>query len=341
MAGTIALMFNRIPYQELEAVGISENLNYIISHYPDLLNTWRYPFLYLGIFALITTTLNLLFTTEPKRAAKEKSLEKILAENNFQYKYKIKISDLKLILTKKSNFFLIMNFFDVVASGLLVAFLFPYLNLEMGISFGDPFGLLAIIVLLLFIVPLGFVIGQFGFAHLGDKKVQHGDLSGRIKIATICGILNIPFLLFAFYMSPKVSNLTFFFGSLIVDYVGFWILWVIFSSFLGIGLAFTFGIAPNWYSSLVDVNLPEHRGTMIAMASFIDTIGRAFGAILGGFIITATNMFSLALFWSTLIFGILSTCFWIPLFFTCNKDLKEITETLKNRAEKIKKEHNL
>ena len=232
-------------------------------------------------------------------------------------------------------FFLIINLFDVVASGLLVAYIFPYFELELGINITN---IVTAIVLILIIGPLGLIIGQFGLAHWGDKKVQKGDLSGRVKVATICSILTLPFLLLAFSMAPNVSAQTFFFGTLNVDIMGFWILWVIFSILLGIGLAFTFGIAPNWYSSLIDVNLPEHRGTMVAMGSFIDTFGRALGAIIGGFMVTITDNFSATIFWSTLIFGIISTCFWIPLFFTCKKDFVEVDEIMKKRAIALKDE---
>lgn len=338
IAGALALSFNRIPYEEIEAVGISENLNYIIVHYSDLVNTWRYPFFYLGILVLLLSFMNIFFTIEPKRGAKDRGLEKLLDEEKYQYSYKIKVSDLKYVFTRKSNAFLIINLFDVVSSGLLTAFIFPYINLEMGISFGSPIGLSAIIILLLFIIPIGLIIGQFGLAHWGDKKVQEGDLSGRVKVATICGILNIPFLIFAFLMSPNVASKSFFFGVILTNDTEFWILWIIFSLLLGLGLAFSFGIAPNWYSSLIDVNLPEHRGTMVAIASFIDSFGRAFGAFLGGFIVTATDSFSAALFWSTFIFGIISICFWIPLFFTCEKDFNEVAEILKERANKLEKQ---
>ncbi|MHA1724734.1 MAG: MFS transporter [Promethearchaeota archaeon] len=336
IAGSFALSFNQIPYEELEAAGVSENLNYIIINYSHLVNTWRYPFFYLGILALFVSFLNIFFTIEPKRGAKDKGLEPLLKEERYQYSYKIKFSDLKFIFVRKSNFFLILNFFDVIASGLLTAFIFPYINLEMGISFSDPKGLLAIGILLAFIIPLALFIGQFGLAHWGDKKVQNGDLSGRVKVATICGILNLPFLIVAFLMSPNVSRKTFFFDTFSTGGIEFWLFWIIFSLLLGIGLAFSFGIAPNWYSSLVDVNLPEHRGTMVAIASFVDTFGRAFGAVLGGFIVTTTNSFSTALFWSTLIFGIVSTCFWLPLFLTCQKDFNAVAEILKERAEKLK-----
>ncbi len=333
-AGVIALMFNQIPYEriDIESEGIRENINYIVANYSNLLNTWRFPFLILGLIGLIFTLLNVFFAQEPKRAAKDKLLEDILSDEDLQYSYHIHFSDLKAIFKRKSNIFLTINLFDVVVSGLLVAYLFPYFELEMGISFSDPLGLAAIIVLIIIIGPLGFVIGQFGLAHWGDRKVQNGDLSGRVKVATICGIFNIPFILIGFMMKPNVANQTFFLTNIAVNLVGFWLLWIIFGLFIGVGLGFSLGIAPNWYSSLIDGNLPEHRGTMVAMGLFIDTFGRALGAILGGIVVNITDSFSLTIIWSTLIFGIISTCFWIPLFYTSKKDYIYINEIMKERS---------
>jgi MFS family permease len=225
------------------------------------------------------------------------------------------------------------NFFDVIASGLILAYIFPYIQLEIGVSVID----IKVIILFLFIIVLGLVIGQFWLAHLGDKRVKRGDLSGRVKIAVVCSILNLPFFLFGFAMTPNVSNSTFFFGSLLVNDAGFWILWLIYCSFLGVGLAFTMGIGPNWYSSLIDVNFPENRGTMVAVGTFIDSIGRALGATIGGFMVTFTGSFSATIFWSFLIFGIFSTCLWVPLFFTAKKDYLKISEELELRASSLSK----
>jgi MFS family permease len=97
------------------------------------------------------------------------------------------------------------------------------------------------------------------------------------------------------------------------------------------------GIGPNWYSSLIDVNFPENRGTMVAVGSFIDSIGRALGAVIGGFVVTFTGSFSATIFWSFLIFGIFSTCLWIPLFFTAKKDYLQINEEMKIRASSLSK----
>jgi len=334
VAGFLALAFNAVDFEAIPIIYGTplEKIGYITLTYPDMLYTWRLPYFYLGIIALIFTVLNYFVIIEPKRAAKEKQLEEVLDEN-IRYSYKIKFSDLKFVFKKKSNFFLMFNFFDVIASGLVLAYIFPYIEFDIGANPTD----IKVIILFLFIIVLGLIIGQFWLAHLGDKKVQRGDLSGRVKVAVICSILNLPFFLFGFAMTPNVINSTFFFGSLLVNDIGFWVLWLVYCTFLGVGLAFTMGIGPNWYSSLIDVNFPENRGTMVAVGAFIDSIGRALGAIIGGIVVTLTGSFSTTIFWVFLIAGIFSTCLWIPLFFTAKKDYLEINEAMKNRASSLSK----
>ncbi|MHA1671852.1 MAG: MFS transporter [Promethearchaeota archaeon] len=327
VAGILALAFNAIDFEAIE-LPLIEKIDFIAHNFSNILYTWKLPYFYIGIIAFIFTILNYFITIEPKRAAKEKQFEDVFSDENIQYSYKIKLSDLKFIFKRKSNTFLILNFFDVIASGLVLAYIFPYIQLEIGVSVID----IKIIILFLFIIVLGLIIGQFLFAHLGDKKVQHGDLSGRVKIAVICSILNLPFFLFGFAMTPNVSNSTFFFGTLMVNDIGFWVLWLIYCVFLSVGLAFTMGIGPNWYSSLIDVNFPENRGTMVAVGSFIDSLGRALGVVIGGFVVTFTGSFSATIFWSFLIFGIFSTCLWIPLFFTAKKDFNTVNEEMKQRS---------
>jgi len=332
VAGFLALAFNAVDFEAIE-LPLLQKIDYIASYYSNILYTWRLPYFYLGIIALLFTVLNYFVTIEPKRAAKEKQLEEVFSDETIRYSYKIKFSDLKFVFKRKSNFFLMFNFFDVIASGLVLAYIFPYIELEIGANPSD----IKVIILFLFVIVLGLIVGQLWLAHLGDKKVQHGDLTGRVKVAVICSILNLPFFLFGFAMTPNVTNSSFFFGTLLVNDIGFWILWLVFCSFLGVGLAFTMGIGPNYYSSLIDVNFPENRGTMVAVGAFIDSIGRTLGAVIGGFVVTFTGSFSATIFWTFLIFGIFSTCLWIPLFFTAKKDYLEINEAMKNRASSLSK----
>ncbi|MHA1296406.1 MAG: MFS transporter [Promethearchaeota archaeon] len=333
-ASIFALSFNTIDFESISGLSINEKINYIRTNFPNQLYTWKLPYLLLGITALIITTINIFLTVEPKRGSKDLYLKESLSDEMVKYTYKIRLSDFKNLFKRKSNIFLTINFFDVVASGLLLAYIFPYIELEIGINVIDA----RVLVLLLFAGIFGLFLGQFILAHWGDKKVQKGDVSGRVKVAVICSILTLPFLLIAFSMSPNATNDTFFFNAVKVNDVGFWILWIVYCSFLGIGLAFTMGIGPNWYSSLIDLNLPENRGSIVAIGSFVDSIGRSMGAIMGGFIVHATQSFSATIFWSTLIFGILSIFLWVPLFYTTPKDFEYIHNILKERSLNLKEQ---
>jgi predicted MFS family arabinose efflux permease len=87
----------------------------------------------------------------------------------------------------------------------------------------------------------------------------------------------------------------------------------------------------------MDVNLPEHRGTMRSMAALVDKVGQSIGAIIGGAMIITYDSIYEAVFWVSLWAGLVSLCFWIPLLFTYKKDLAEVNQIMTERAEKMKK----
>lgn len=348
VGGSLSLAFNQIDYEALDAMGLNnaEKLAYIQANYADFVPFWRYPVFLMGLLG-ITFTLVLLGLKEPKRAAKERSLRDVLAESDvdYQHVYRIKRSDLKYIFTRKSNFFLIINFFDTVFSGVLFANIVAWITIEMGFNLDFQFESIyfwMMVVLFLIVGGIGFY-GQFAFANWGDRKVREGDLAGRVKVAIFCGVFHVPFLVVGFLFNPSVGEGTFFGGAVHVGTAGFFALMVVMALFLALGFAGSNGIAPNWYSSLIDVNLPEHRGTMIATASFLDAIGRAFGAWVGGVLVQhftdtgrADNAFGLTLVWMTLVFGLLSTMLWIPIYHYCNKDFAEVDAILRKRAEEMR-----
>jgi MFS family permease len=340
--GGIALAFNRINFQgispEWETWNLEQKMIALASAFPAEVQLWRSPFLLVGILGIAFAGL-LLLVKEPKRGARDKQLRNVLANDELRYSYTIRRSDLKQIWTIKSNFWLIFNFLDVVVSGFFIANLVLYIQGEMRFSFTEILDIGYVLCLVLPAVLLG-LFGQFYFAKLGDKKVQAGDPAGRVKVAIMGGILHIPFFVMAFLISPFKGNESFFFGLLQVPDWAFWIGMVIAGLVLGIGLMWSFAIAPNWYASLIDVNLPEHRSTMIATASLLDTIGRSFGSIMGGIFISYFDTItyysiSTSIIWMTLIFGGISGIMWIPIYKYCNKDFTHIQELLASRAKEL------
>ncbi|NMC07421.1 MAG: MFS transporter [Candidatus Lokiarchaeota archaeon] len=340
--GSIALAFNRIPFDTIpnwDKLDLLVKMQYLQANYPDLVALWRAPFMLTGILGLAFVCIAL-FMKEPKRGGRDKQLREALSKEELHYSYKIKAADLKYIFTRRSNFWLIFNFLDVVVSGFFIANILLYIQVEMQFSFTDMESISQVLLMIVPAIVLG-LFGQFYFAKKGDKKVEQGDPAGRVKVAIIGGVMHIPFFIIAFLFSPFKGNGTFFLGSLAVPGWGFWIMMPIAGVVLGIGLMYSFAIAPNWYASLIDVNLPEHRSTMIATASFLDTIGRSFGSIAGGLFIsffdsTGTHYsISLSIIWMTIIFGGISGLMWLPIYKYCNRDFAYVQQVLAERGREL------
>ena len=344
--GMIGLMFNPIQSTDFPAsiITFEEKINYLASTFPiEVIELWRKPFLIMFVLGLIFVTLIFLIK-EPKRGGSESALRDILSDEDVNYEdtYKIKKEDLKYIYTRKSNFWLIINFVDTIFSGLLLGFLITWLTLEVELSFTleDMVAVLPFVLILAF----SLIFGQLFFAKIGDKKYTSGDYAGRVKVAVFCGIVQIPFLILGFLFAPNASNKTFFKGSLDLsgNSTAFMLVFILMAVVLGLGISFWMGVGPNWYSSMLDVNLPEHRGTMIATAAFMDAIGRAIGAWLGGALITyfTYTRNSIAPITDTIIFtiltvGVLSALLWIPILKYCKKDFEEVATIIKERAQSL------
>ncbi|MHA1232428.1 MAG: MFS transporter [Candidatus Helarchaeota archaeon] len=285
---------------------------YVVSESEYVPWIWHEPFIYIGIFGIIIGIFPLI-VKEPKRGSKEDQLKSILSNEALKYSYRIKLKDLKNIYKRKSNFWLVANFIDTIAPGLLVAYILPYFVNYMTFDI--------ILLLVLLIIVAGLIIGNFGLAFLADRLYKK-DKTWRAKMAILCAILELPFVSIALFLLPYYGlNVAI---SLIIGIN------------LGVGLTFTFGIGPNWYGTLIDVNLPENRGTMIATATFLDQIGRAIGTVVGGYL-AATFSLMVAI-QSASFFMLLSIFPWFPVLKYIRKDLSEIDSILSDRADELKKE---
>jgi len=350
--GGFALAYNTLPYTSLSKTwgnDITGEINYIFTT-PSLraeAAKWTQPFFIFGIIATVCLVL-VLIVREPKRAAQEKQLIAVLADKNIDYSrsYRIRKQDLKYIIVRKSNIFLILNFFATMSGGLIVAYLVTYLTFDMGftISFASAYVFDTVFLFSGVVVALGLSIWfQFYLSKRADKAMAKGDNKARIKMLIICSFFQNPFFILAFLMTINVGSMTIFRGAIMEsNAIIFWIIFYVQISSLGIGLAGSFGGTNCWYSSIVDVNLPEHRGTMIAVATMLDAIGRALGLAIGAFLATTfenNNVgapHGMAMMWMTLVFGNISALMVLPLLKTWNKDYTDVTSTLAARAEELK-----
>ncbi len=278
-------------------------------------DTWRLAYGIVGGSGLVLAIL-LIFSPEPQRGAAEVELQGV---ETSAYIYKFELSDFKKLWSNKTNFWLIANFVDTIPSGIIVFLLYKYFE---DVKNMDP-QITTILVLFAFVA--GF-FGTFLFGWIGDKWFRKNKRA-KVILALFCNafpvVFFVVFLLIDFYI-PDGATLG---EAFTAPRVAFAV------SLLVILMAINQGVGPNWDSTLTDVNLPEHRSTMISLASSMDLIGRTIGPLLAG---AFSAIFSLqGAMWVAVGFWILNIVLWLPVLVHVKKDLQIIHDTLEERAKSM------
>lgn len=280
---------------------------------------WRTPYFFVGIVNFVLA-FALIFVKEPKRGSQETELKKLMLEGA-EYRFKFTREDFKVMWTNKSNFWLIVNFVDCFPSGIIMFFIFKYME-----DFHNVQENVMTIILLGALIFGG--LGTVLIGILGDKLYQK-DKRSKVLLALICNAF--PVFLFIGFLSFDYSlpdNVT----------IGeaFAVPQLTISTILLVLLMFVNqGVSPNWYSSLTDINLPEHRATMIGLASFMDMIGRSLGPLIGVYIADYYGGIMAAM-WAGVGFWILNIVLWLPVFRYIKGDLNNVHLTLEKRALEMK-----
>ncbi len=280
--------------------------------------SWRLPFLIIGLVNLACTLL-ILFVREPARGRTEAFIADLVAGGKV-YSYTIKRQDLHAILERKSNIWLVINFVDTIPTGIILFLLFRYMENVHNVSEVSTTSVLVVVL-------VGGILGTMVFGVLSDHYFKRGSVKVRVKFAFLGNIIPVPFLLIAFLI-PFYSSTGATIGQL------FAIPELVFFIFLMFcGLFFNGLVGGNWYATLIDVNLPEHRGTLVATAKFFDLLGNALGPLIGSWFDTTfgseVGMLSSVVFWAVL------PLFWIGVLKNVEKDMEFVKNTLKARGEEM------
>lgn len=280
---------------------------------------WRVPILLIGIVGLIDGAFILLLK-EPPRIGKD-NLE-LLEKDEIEYTYRIKRDDLKDIFKKKSNIWLILNFVDVIPTGIIMFLLFAYMEDVHNVPNANA------LIFLIFIL-LSTLIGTIIFGIIGDNRFKQGKKKARVHLALMANVIPIPFVFIAL-MIPFVAPDNASVGDLFMIPGA-----VIMLILMSIGLFVNGANNGSWYATVVDINLPEHRGTVLATANFFDIIGRALGPLLGAIIadtygLMAGMMISI-IFWAFLPF------FWIPVLKNVIPEMEKTEKIFNERIDSLKR----
>lgn len=279
---------------------------------------WRIAYFMLGIINLILA-LGLLAVKEPKRGAQEDELRDLILEGA-EYRFRISTKDIKTIRANKSNFWLIMNFIDVFPGAIILFLIFKYMKDIHNINANS-------VNIMIVLVAIFAAVGAIVFGRLGDWGFQK-DKRAKVLIALFCNGFPIVFMIVFLSVNvwvPDDANLL-----TIIKSPGV----IIMVAAVAAAMFINQGVGPNWYSSLTDINLPEHRATMISLASFMDMLGNALGPLIGSYFATIWGIKTAM--WSVLAFWVMNIFLWLPVLFYIRKDLDNVHKTLNQRAEQIK-----
>ena len=246
---------------------------------------WRYPFWTIAAAGILFAIL-FLFTREPLRGQAEPQLQTIFNQGK-TYDYRIRRADIRLILQRASNRWLLLQSF--------------FYSLAVGSTLWIPRWAIARVQAEGYSLETSTIVGNLiiallslgGFTavlsgHLGDRW-QKRDGRARAKLAMIGLALSTPLYIWLYFIPfrnlilPEPAS----FLQLVTAVLQAFLHngWVILA-FVVAFTAVTFQSAdpPNWAAMLTDVNLPEHRGTIIGISRMFRAVGNAISVWLAGWL---------------------------------------------------------
>ncbi|MFX1410234.1 MAG: MFS transporter [Promethearchaeota archaeon] len=295
---------------------ISNGIGQALSSFLGPILSWRFPFFLLSGISIIIIII-LFFVKIPKRGIREEELIE-LAELNLEYSYRISKQDLSEIFKKKTNRYLIIQgFFMIIPGTILVYFTTAMLNLH---YFDDLPSEIRLQTATIFagMLGIGYILGNMILSYLSDILFRRNK-KNRTRLAAFCMIVAIPFaigmLLFLEPVSAGSIDITYpdpIPTSEIARYI-FLTIKEIFTVYPNYILFFVFGLVgstlgagpvANKNAVMLDINLPEHRGTSASFFNLSEQIGKSATLFISYFLISLLGSIFNMLF--------LSIFFWIP-----------------------------
>ena len=246
---------------------------------------------------------------EPSRAAGEEMLRELIQTGQLDYTHRIELSALKEIFSKMINIVLFISviLFTMPASALGVFFITFLIRNH---NFNEFFATIYLLV-----VFSSELLGQIVFGRIGDRWYKR-SLRGRIWASILALGLALPFLLVAFWIDFEPEKL--------------WSL-LLFSGLILVGGFFMVGANPLSLTSFCDVNLPEHRGTVLALSNIAWLLARIFATPLCSYLADQWNDDYGKSFQAIMLFFIPASLFLIPVALLIPKVIKQKQFLLKER----------
>ncbi len=322
---------------------ISNGIGQGLSSFLGPIYSWRFPFLLLAGISIFVIIL-LFFVKIPQRGASEDELID-LTELNLEYRYRISKKDLKEILKKKTNrFLMIQGFFAIIPGTILIFFMvsmltsyfFAELPAEIRLQTASIFGGM---------VGIGYLLGNALLSKIGDFLYKRNKVY-RARFATICMFITVPLcVLMLFSIKPistefvtsmnypnhiPTSDLMYYIIITIREIFIAYPIYKFYFLFAFLGSFFSTGWVSNKAAVMIDVNLPEHKGTVTSFFNLSEQIGKGVTLLISFTLITLLGTtFNMMLF--AIFLWIPAGILWLFASMSVKEDIKVKSQILAER----------
>ena len=226
---------------------------------------WRISFILIGVPNIPLALFFALYAKEPERGRTEDALEDLI-QKGLVYKQTIHLRDFKIILSNRTNLYTFLQGIPgCVPWGILtywaITFFQEYRHLSKEMA-----------TTIFLMVGMGSTLGGLFFAYVGAWLYKKAPKYMPI----LCGIMVlagiIPSLIL---MNMPVGNFSFYL------ILGFFV-----------GFLISVGVA-NVPAMIMNVNRPEHRGTVFSVLNITANIGQGLGPAIGGLLIPFGYLFTM------------------------------------------------
>ncbi len=266
---------------------------------------WRIAFILASAPNIPLAIFFALYAREPERGRTEEALEDLISKG-LAYRQVIHPRDFKIIFSNKTNIYTFLQGLPgTVPWGILTYWMITFFQEYRGVSKETA-------TTIFLVLGAGSTVGSVAFAYLGEwlYKKRPSYMPVMCGAGVLTGI--IPAMLL---INMDITNITAF---------------LLMGFFAG---ALVSVAAANVKAILMNVNRPEHRGTVFSVFNITDNLGQGMGPAIGGLLVPMGHLFMMnfAILW------------WVPcglLFFMVARhigmDRDRLRSLMEGRAREMK-----